>query len=66
MKNALSENKKIRLVSVKKAETQVVAGTNFRLCLLVKDKTHMFRVHAVVYRDLGGKFLLTEWSPNGC
>ncbi len=66
MKNALPDSKKVRLVAVKKAETQVVVGTNFRLCLSVKDKVHVFRVRTVVYRDLGGALLLTEWTPKGC
>lgn len=66
MKNALPESKKVRLVSIKKAETQVVAGMNFRLCLRVADKSHSYRVRTVVYRDLVGALMLTEWTPKGC
>ena len=66
MKNALRESKKVKLLTVTKAESQVVAGQNFRLCLDVKQAKHKMRVQAVVYRDLSGKLTLTEWLPKGC
>ncbi len=66
MKNALPDSKKVKLLTVTKAESQVVAGQNFKLCLSVKQASRKMRVQAVVYRDLSGKLLLTEWTPKGC
>ena len=69
-----SEKKELtyHLVSVEKAEQQVVAGINYRLCLKVGyhkqddnvDKTEFVRV--VVYRNLQQKFSLTSWTEKNC
>ncbi len=66
MKNALPESKKVKLLSIIDAQSQVVAGQNFKLCISVKQASHKVRVQTVVYRDLGGKLILTEWTPKGC
>lgn len=66
MKNALPDSRKVRLISIIKAESQVVAGMNFRLCLKVTQGKKAFRVRTVVYRDLSGALTLTEWTPKGC
>lgn len=66
MMNALPDFKKAKLLTITKAESQVVAGQNFKLCIAVKQASRKMRVQAVVYRDLGGKLLLTEWTPKGC
>lgn len=65
-KNALPDSKPVRLTAIRRAAQQVVAGMNYRLCLSVKDRTHRFRVRTVVYVDLKGEKILTEWTPNGC
>jgi leucyl aminopeptidase (aminopeptidase T) len=60
------------LVSVEKAETQVVAGINYRLCLKVgyhkqdddMDTTEFVRV--VVYRNLQKEYSLTSWTEEQC
>ena len=65
-KNALPESKPVALVKIRKAEQQVVAGMNYRMCLSVKDRRHAFRTLVVVYNDLSGKMILTEWTPGGC
>jgi len=69
-----SEKKEIayKLVSVEKAETQVVAGINYRLCLKVShhkqdddtDATEFVRV--VVYRNLQKEYSLTSWNEEEC
>jgi ABC-type Na+ efflux pump permease subunit len=67
-----SEKKEMtyKLVSIEKAETQVVAGINYRLCLKVgykqneEDATEFVRV--VVNRNLQKEFSLTSWTPESC
>jgi hypothetical protein len=69
-----SEKKELayKLVSVEKAETQVVAGINYRLCLKVsyqkqgeESETNEF-VQVVVFRSLQKEFSLTSWSEEAC
>lgn len=72
--NAQAEKteKEISLVDVIKAERQVVAGSNYRLCLKVTsqgeigeaDATHF--VQAVVYVDLKGNRKLSSWAMSDC
>lgn len=62
----------VELVSVLNAESQVVAGMNYRLCLKVTtsgaageaDVTATAKV--VVYRDLKGSYKLTSWTEEEC
>lgn len=63
---------KIKFMSINKAETQVVAGLNYRLCINVEVKakgkktyTPMF-VQAIVFKNLEQKFSLTSWTEYGC
>lgn len=56
----------ITLVSINSAKSQVVAGTNYELCMLVsiqKPNTEAVRqfVVAVVYQNLQEKYQLTSW-----
>ena len=61
-----------KLVSVEHAESQVVAGINYRLCLKVGyhkqdddvDTTEFVRV--VVYRNLQNEYSLTSWTGENC
>lgn len=57
---------KVKLRRILSAETQVVAGQNFRLCLSVSSKSTKYRAMAVVYQDLSGHYSLSEWKPHGC
>lgn len=69
-----SEKKEMtfKLVSVEKAETQVVAGINYRLCLKVShqkegdeaETTQSVRV--VVFRSLQKEYSLTSWTEEDC
>ena len=56
----------IKLVSIERAEIQVVAGTNYRLCLKVEIDNETKNVKAVVYRNLSKAFLLTNWDEASC
>jgi predicted RecB family nuclease len=55
-----------RLVKIRKAEQQVVAGMNYRMKLKVAekkdDKETKYSVIAVVYKDLEGNYSLTSWE----
>lgn len=69
-----SEKKEItyKLVEIEHAESQVVAGINYRLCLKIGyhkqdddvDTTEFVRV--VVYRNLQNQYSLTSWTEENC
>lgn len=71
---AESEKKEMtyKLVSIEHAESQTVAGINYRLCLKVGyhkqddevDTTEFVRV--VVYRNLQNQYSLTSWTEENC
>jgi hypothetical protein len=71
---AESEKKEMtyKLVSIEQAETQTVAGINYRLCLKVgyhkaddeAETTESVRV--VVYRNLQNQYSLTSWTEENC
>lgn len=55
------------LVSIRKAEVQVVAGLNYRVCLRVRDnRGRTSTVTTVVYKNLKNKLSLTRWRSGGC
>jgi hypothetical protein len=64
---------KIVLQSIAKAERQVVAGTNYRLCIEayatpLKDGEDGVTVWAkvIVYREPAGAMKLTSWEESDC
>ncbi len=60
----------LEIVSIEKAERQVVQGTNYRMCIEVKitdeEEGETQFVKVVVYRSLKKEFKLTSWEPDGC
>lgn len=62
----------IGLERIGKAERQVVAGMNFRLCIQVtirepsETTEELVWVQAVVYRNLKNEFSLTSWEETEC
>lgn len=62
----------IELNAVLEAESQVVAGTNYRMCLKVtasgeeEDEADIITVRVVVYRNLKGIYSLTSWKVEEC
>jgi len=62
----------VMLVAVERAEQQVVAGMNYRLCLRVRvtDTAEEIEtvqlVRAVVYRNLAGEYRLSSWKEEVC
>lgn len=59
-------NVRPKLVRIVKAEQQVVAGLNYRICMDVRRRRHTERVTAVVYRDLRGRYSMTSWDLGRC
>jgi hypothetical protein len=58
---------KMTLVKIIKAEQQVVAGMNYRLCMTVLDRRGVRRsITAVVYQPIRKKLRLTDWSTGAC
>jgi predicted neuraminidase len=53
---------KLKLLSVEKAERQVVAGLNYRLRLNVNDAGAARAAEVVVWRKLDGNYELTMWK----
>ena len=61
------EHHSLTLVRIVKAEQQVVAGMNYRMCLRVRRPGHKaHNVTAVVYDPLRGRTRLTDWTEDGC
>lgn len=56
----------VELKSIRKAEAQVVAGMNYRLCLEVESKGKKEQATAVIYRNLQNKYSLTYWEIGTC
>lgn len=63
----------LSLEAILKAETQTVAGINYRLCLQInsasKDESEADvteYVQAVIYRNLKGEYSLTSWEEADC
>ena len=74
-KQAEKNETNIELLSIEKAETQIVAGTNFRLCMQVtafSDEEDLEEgeeteevtgfVKVIVFRNLKEEFSLTSWT----
>ncbi|HKC64820.1 MAG TPA: cystatin domain-containing protein [Pyrinomonadaceae bacterium] len=56
------------LVSIEHAESQVVAGINYRLCLKVSESADSDpkEVQTVVYKNLKREYSLTSWEDKEC
>ncbi len=69
---AKKQRAKIKIVAVSRAEKQIVAGTNYRLCLQVEtlengNKTAVPQtVLTIVFRSLKQKYQLTSWAVAAC
>lgn len=56
-----------KLINIRKAEIQVVAGLNYRICMNVRDnRRRVSTVTAVVYKSLQDRWSLTRWRAGGC
>ena len=59
-------NQDLEIVRVAKAERQVVAGINYRMCLVISDGENQYTVTTVVYVDLKQNKKLTSWAKAAC
>lgn len=60
------KNVALKLVSIESAKKQIVAGSNFKLCLVVNANDKRQEATVVVYRNLQNEFRLTSWTPGKC
>jgi hypothetical protein len=56
----------LKLVSIERAKRQIVAGSNYRMCLVVRQANKRREAVAVIYRNLQNQFKLTSWTPGKC
>ena len=56
----------VELVSIKRAETELVSGINYRLCLKVKVGGKSQTVTTIVNKTLDDRHTLTSWETGGC
>jgi copper homeostasis protein (lipoprotein) len=56
----------LSLDSISQAQQQVVAGTNYKLCMKIKDGSNVRTASAVVYRNLQHQNSLTSWTWDSC
>lgn len=56
----------LNLVSIAAAQRQIVAGSNYQLCLVVNQGKKRQEAVAVIYRNLQNQFKLTSWTPGKC
>jgi hypothetical protein len=59
------EVRPISLIAITRAESQVVAGMNYRLRLSVRDSGEIREINAVVYHNLTNQYPLTSWNRTG-
>ncbi|HXG86639.1 MAG TPA: cystatin domain-containing protein [Pyrinomonadaceae bacterium] len=60
------ENRRLSLASIERAESQIVAGTNYKICMKVINNGKIEDVSAVVYLNPKNKFSLTSWEKGVC
>ena len=56
----------VELVSIKRAETELVSGINYRLCLRVKVGGKSQTVTTIVNKTLDDRHTLNSWEAGGC
>ncbi|AFZ14659.1 hypothetical protein Cri9333_3850 [Crinalium epipsammum PCC 9333] len=62
----LKQRRSISLISIERAEMQVVAGRNYQLWLKVKNNNQIQQVTTVVYLDLQQRYSLSSWKVEKC
>ena len=55
--------RRVTLISITSAESQVVAGVNYRFVMDVRERGEVRSVTAVVFQDLRRRLSLTSWDP---
>ena len=57
---------KYTLKSINKAQSQVVAGVNYQVCITLRRDDTIRTAEAVVYHNLQRKWSVTRWTWNKC
>ncbi len=60
------ENRRLSLASIERAESQIVAGTNYKICMKVINNGKIEDVTAVVSMNPKNKFSLIGWQKGVC
>ncbi len=60
------ENRRLSLASIERAESQIVAGTNYKICMKVINNGKIEDVTAVVFLNPKNKFSLIGWQKGVC
>lgn len=58
--------KRLTFKSILQAQTQVVAGLNYKVCLKVKEQGKVKTAEAVIYKNLQNAYELTSWEWKEC
>ena len=66
VKTQSEENDSIELISIERAEKQIVAGSNYKLCLAVNSQEEQQEATAVVHQNLQNEFSLSSWTAGKC
>lgn len=64
--NRKDEEAEITLTSIERAEKQVVAGTNYRLCLRLDRGGESEDIKVIVFQSLKSKWSLVSWENESC
>lgn len=59
-------NRRLSLASIERAESQIVTGTNYKICMKVINNGKIEDITAVVYLNPKNKFSLTGWEKGVC
>ena len=57
---------KYTLKSINKAQSQVVAGVNYHVCISLRREDTVRTAEAVAYQNLQRKWAVTRWAWNKC
>ena len=57
---------KYTLKTINKAQSQVVAGVNYHVCITLRRADTIRTAEAVVYQNLQRKWAVTRWAWNKC
>jgi hypothetical protein len=61
-----SGNRAFTLLEIQKAQVQVVAGLNYRVCIRVKLGSILRIADALVYQNLQNTYSLSSWTWDKC
>lgn len=65
-RNKAEKKSSLKLISIERAERQIVAGANYRMCLNVSSNGKNEQASATVYLNLQNQFSLSDWTAGKC